>query len=166
MRLKSALLIIITAFLVLAMDLVWQIKDIQRGRADEVQLSKEAVIQPNVVDNDDVALFLIDEKETARVGEVITYTISYQAKKDFQNVRLVGSLGVVDQQIKPDFVWNLGNLPAGTAGSVSVPILIKKGKSDLVISRVVLSSEEQPSVLRQKQRKVLATCDDINQLEK
>jgi len=164
MKIKAALLVILTTFLVLILGLIWQINDIQRGRADENQLGKEQTIQPSFVDNDSVFLSLIDEVDKVKIGETINYTISYQAKKDLQKVRIVGSLGETNQNIYPSFSWNIDDLKAGTVGSFTVPVTLKAGNSNLAVSRITLSTIQKSSFLQREKRDIIGTCDDINQI--
>ena len=162
-RIKTALLIVFATVLFFGMGFLWQINEIQRGKADETQLGKETTIQPATTENGSVSLSVSDTATQVKVGDAINYVVSYTAKKDLKNARIVGALGETGEKVSPQFVWNLGDLKSGTSGSFTVPIVVKKGGS-VAASRITISETRKFSFWTQEKREILATADDINQI--
>jgi len=163
MRFKTAGIIVITTACVMLFAFVWQIQDIQRSSADVNQLGEDQEIQPGFSENQDVSLFLSSDAEKVSIGQNVNYTISYLAKKDLKNVRIVGALGDTNKKIYPAFTWNFGEIKAGTSGNISVPVKIEAGDNNMVVSRITLSVIQKGFMSREK-REILATCDNINEI--
>jgi len=164
MRFKAAGFILLTVILVMILGFFWQIEEIQRTSADALQFSKEKKFQPHYVDNQKITLSLSDNKTTVGVGEKVVYEIYYQAKEDLKNVRIIGVLGETKKDVLPVFSQNLGDLQADTSGIFRVPVEIKAGSLDVVVSRITISEEIKPKWWGKKQRRVLATVDDVDSL--
>ena len=163
MRFKAAGLVILTVILVLILGFFWQIEETQRTSADLIQLGEKQTVQPFSVENDEVLLTLTDDLGQANVGQKVTYTIFYLAKKDLKNTRIVASLGETKKNISPTHTWDLGDLKEGLSGSFSVPVTISSGEN-LAISRVTFSQMQKPTWWGKERRKILATVDDIDQV--
>lgn len=164
MRFKTAGLIILVTFLILVLGFSWQFREIQRTSADLVQLGGTKTVQPNSTETDDVVLSLTDNLDGVNVSQKVTYTISYSAKKDLKQARIVATLGDTNKKIYPTFSWDLGNVKTGASGSFNIPVEIKKGETDLAISRVTISRMSKSNWWSKEKREILATVDDINQV--
>ena len=164
MRFKTAGLIILTVFLVLILGFFWQINETQRVSADLLQLGEEKTVQPSTVDKPEALLSLTDNLQEVKVGQKITYTISYTAKKDLKQARIVGALGETKKRIYPVFSWDLGDLKEGASGSFIIPVTISSGETDLAVSRVTISEMEKPTWWGKERREILVTVDDIDKL--
>ncbi|MCX6806976.1 MAG: hypothetical protein NT135_02555 [Candidatus Berkelbacteria bacterium] len=161
MRFKTTGLIILITFLFLVLGLLWQFGELQRTSADTLQISEESKVQPNSVENDSVTFTINSDSESAAVGQIVTYTISYSLKRDMEKSRIVGVLGDTSREISPSTLINLGDLKAGTNGSITIPVEIKKGDKNLIIARVAISEVERPTWWGKEKRKTLATADKI-----
>ena len=164
MRFKTAGLVIIIVLAVLVLGIAWQINETQRISADITQFGAQKTIQASSVENENIMLSVQDNTDQVNVGDKITYSVFYMAKKDLNNVRIVGSLGNTDAKVAPTLEWNLGNIKAGTSASFNVPITIQKGATNQVISRVTISKIGQPTWWGKEKREVLATVDDVTQV--
>lgn len=162
-RFKTALLILLTTFLVFVLGYLWEFQEISRTKADVIQLMKTETVSPSVVENDSLVLSLSDFKDTVKPKEKVTYTISYQVKKDLKNVRLVGILGKPENDVTPNFSLNLGDLKKDSEGMFNLPFQIESSQG-LIISRVTLSQIKKEAWWKKEKREVLATVDDIDQI--
>jgi hypothetical protein len=164
MRFKAAGFIFLVTVLVLILGFIWQIEEINRVSADVIQFGKQNTIQPNSVQTESLSLFLTDNQEQLKLNQEAIYTISYTAKKNIKNVRIVGVLGETKKNVSPTFSWNLGDIKAGSSATFNVPVKIESNESGLAVSRVTVSEIIKPRWWAKERREVLATVDDIDQI--
>ena len=163
-RWKVAGFLILTTILVLGVVAAGEVGEIKRVSADLLQLGNTQTIQQNSIDTDKVFLKVDDNQDEAKIGEVATYTISYKAKQDIKQVRIVAAFGETKTKIYPVYFWDLHDLKAGASGSFSLPIEIKTGESNFAISRATISEMQKTTFFFKEQRKILATVDDVDKI--
>ena len=162
MRYKALFVIILTTVLVFGLGMFWFWEETRRVSADILNFSSLEP-QPTSVENSKVSLFLVSRTKVTSEEKQIFYFVTYVAKQDLKDARLVGLFGAPSLNNTPQLVRSLGDLKAGASGTISFPATISQKQEGWIFTRVVLSDMERPHWWAKEKRTVIAVVDETKQ---